>query len=75
MSGNVWEWCATRWTENYENYQKTESNDPQGDFPRVVRGGAFHNYVRPARCASRVWLDPHYSDWSLGGRVVVSPVF
>jgi formylglycine-generating enzyme required for sulfatase activity len=75
MSGNVWEWCATRWTENYENYQKTESNDPQGDFPRVVRGGAFLNDDRGARCAFRGRSNPHDSSRDQGFRVVVSPVF
>jgi len=44
MSGNVWEWCQTKWTENYQNYAKTEDNDPKGDSARVVRGGSFGSY-------------------------------
>jgi formylglycine-generating enzyme required for sulfatase activity len=40
LSGNVWEWCATEWKENYRDYK--ENNDLDEDVPRVVRGGAFH---------------------------------
>ncbi|MBN1998861.1 SUMF1/EgtB/PvdO family nonheme iron enzyme, partial [candidate division KSB1 bacterium] len=43
MAGNVWEWCRTKWCENYHNYdeyrQDRESQD--GTSRRVLRGGAF----------------------------------
>jgi formylglycine-generating enzyme required for sulfatase activity len=73
MSGNVWEWCATQWTDGYKGYQ--ENNQPEGNSPRVVRGGAFHYNGGFVRCAYRGWSYPYGWDWDLGFCVVVSPVF
>lgn len=75
MSGNVWEWCATQWTENYENYGKNEKNNLDGGAPRVARGGAFDVYERFVRCAFRNRNDPDNGDSNQGFRVVVSPFF
>ena len=36
MSGNVYEWCLTKWRENY---QAVEDNTTTGEDLRVVRGG------------------------------------
>ncbi|MGC9396221.1 MAG: SUMF1/EgtB/PvdO family nonheme iron enzyme [Anaerolineae bacterium] len=72
MSGNVWEWCATQWVDNYENYGKTEANGLEGDARRVVRGGAFNNNEWDARCACRHSRSPDLDDWNLGFRVVVA---
>lgn len=38
MSGNVWEWCATKWQDHYTY---PEDNDLAGDYRRVVRGGSW----------------------------------
>jgi formylglycine-generating enzyme required for sulfatase activity len=76
MSGNVWEWCATQWQENYAEYLEKENNKPEGNVDRrVVRGGAFLNSVRFVRCAFRLRYNPDYWYEYLGFRVVVSPVF
>jgi len=72
MSGNVWEWCQTKWTENYQNY--TEDNDPKGDSARVLRGGSFGDNEDDVRCAYRYWNNPDYGDWDQGVRVVLSPI-
>ena len=55
MSGNVLEWCATRWTENYEGYAGKEAvlQDPEGKTPRVFRGGGFGYIQWDLRCACR----------------------
>jgi formylglycine-generating enzyme required for sulfatase activity len=73
MSGNVWEWCATQWTGNYEGYK--ENNQPEGSDRRVVRGGAFYFDGSGARCAYRGRNLPDDGLRNQGFRVVVSPVF
>jgi len=73
LSGNVWEWCRTKWERDYENYQ--DDNDLAGGERRVLRGGSF-SYVRGrARSAYRGWYDPldRYDDG--GFRVVVAAPF
>jgi formylglycine-generating enzyme required for sulfatase activity len=56
MSGNVWEWCQTRWVDSYKDYDKgaRERESPEGDALRVVRGGAWLDLSGWfARCACR----------------------
>ena len=38
MSGNVWEWCRTKWREDYKG---KPDDAPEGAAARVLRGGAF----------------------------------
>ena len=40
MSGNVYDWCLTKWRDNYEI---AEDNTVEGNDRRVVRGGSFAN--------------------------------
>jgi hypothetical protein len=58
MSGNVWEWCANKY-----------SND-QGW--KVVRGGSFHYIQRFAACDYRDYYRPFYRDFNIGFRLVVA---
>lgn len=73
LSGNVWEWCQTRWVDNYENYVKTEDNGEEGESLRAVRGGAFGNEGL-VRCACRNWYGPNVVDGTQGFRVVAVPI-
>jgi formylglycine-generating enzyme required for sulfatase activity len=73
LSGNVWEWCRTKWEENYRDYQGDD--DLEGDERRVLRGGAFFNDESSVRCAFRDdWYFPNLRSWNFGFRVVASPV-
>jgi formylglycine-generating enzyme required for sulfatase activity len=72
LSGNVWEWCATKWTDDYQNYKPDD--DLKGDSRRVLRGGAFDDESRNVRCAYRNWFSPGYVDRYQGFRVCVAPV-
>ena len=74
MSGNVWEWCRTKWLDNYEGYEERADHDPEGTSGRVLRGGAFSYDRWGVRCASRDWSFPHFRYRLYGFRVVVSPV-
>jgi formylglycine-generating enzyme required for sulfatase activity len=73
LSGNVWEWCRTKWEENYRDYQGDD--DLEGDAPRVLRGGSFFYDDWYVRCASRsVRSSPDPRLRNYGFRVVASPV-
>jgi len=66
MSGNVWEWCATKWRKSYE---EPATEDPEGEASRVARGGSFADDRDAARCAFRGPHPPLVADANLGFRV------
>jgi formylglycine-generating enzyme required for sulfatase activity len=74
LSGNVFEWCATRWQEKYPLPKEEEWSDKylSGTSPRVWRGGAWVYYRLGVRCAYRDWYYPDVRVDSLGLRVVVA---
>ena len=72
MSGNVWEWCRTKWRVDYSS----QPDDAlEGTDIRVLRGGAFLDNAGLMRCASRIGDYPFgLRRWRYGFRVVASPV-
>ena len=73
LSGNVWEWCRTKWVDNYENYDKIKEREAlEGDDTRVLRGGSWRVGWSRVRCAGRDWGDPHDRNYDWGFRVCVS---
>jgi len=78
MAGNVWEWTATKWVDNYANYANVVDNDPTGGAgtgalrARVVRGGSCYNSPNSVRAAYRDWRTPDFRINFLGFRLVVA---
>jgi formylglycine-generating enzyme required for sulfatase activity len=71
LSGNVAEWCRTKWEGDYRGYRGDA--DVEGNDRRVLRGGAFSHNPVVVRCAYRRWNLPYVRGANDGFRVVVSP--
>ncbi len=69
LSGNVWEWCLTKWRSNYE---QPEDNVVDGISRRVIRGGAFYHDPQFSRSAHRSYNDPVVRNIHYGFRIVLS---
>ncbi len=60
MAGNVWEWTATQWVANYDNYLNVVYNNKEGDVIRTLRGGSWNYDDNDVRSASRGGYYPDY---------------
>ncbi len=73
MHGNVWEWCADTWHDNYQN--APDDGSIWGSLgikkARVLRGGSWSLQPDHLRSAYRNGLNPDYVDANIGFRVVV----
>jgi formylglycine-generating enzyme required for sulfatase activity/energy-coupling factor transporter ATP-binding protein EcfA2 len=81
MSGNVNEWCQTRWRNEakrdyplpYRPDDGRETVEGDNNVWRVIRGGSYYDDQKWLRCAFRGWYLPHHGSTYLGFRVVVVP--
>jgi formylglycine-generating enzyme required for sulfatase activity len=71
MHGNLWEWCADNWLEDYSasprdssSYQNTDSHY------RVARGGSWHEPPALCRSAARLRVLQADADEFTGFRVI-----
>ena len=80
MSGNVWEWCRTRWRDEKElEYPQPWADDGREKLEggnivwRVLRGGSWADSPTSLRCAYRDGYDPFSRYVNFGFRVCASP--
>ncbi len=71
MSGNVWEWCVSKWREDFKADQ--ENNSTEGEAGRVLRGGSFYNDGRNLRCSCCGGGTPDARYGLIGFRLVLAP--
>jgi formylglycine-generating enzyme required for sulfatase activity len=71
MHGNLWEWCADPWHENYEGVPVDGSAWEEGSNERyrLVRGGSWHETPDLCRSAVRLKLPYNEGDEMTGFRL------
>ncbi|NLF67759.1 MAG: SUMF1/EgtB/PvdO family nonheme iron enzyme [Candidatus Anammoximicrobium sp.] len=57
LSGNVWEWCATKWRDSCA---KPADGSPEGTASRIIRGGCYGNEPKYVCCGCRYWYVPRW---------------
>ena len=67
MLGNVWEWCADVWVNDYTERARASTAE-SASAPRVVRGGSWLSVALDVRAACRGYGGPSYRDNDLGFR-------
>ena len=74
MHGNVWEWCADNWHNNYNNAPTDESIWQEDDNKyRIVHGGSWYSKPEICRAANRIKYDSEGRVGCCGFRIVFSP--
>lgn len=72
MHGNVWEWTADWYGEDY--YAHSPVDDPRGPADgnvKVRRGGSWHTWPLYARCGFRNWNTPQTRYTLVGFRLLL----
>ncbi len=69
MHGNVWEWCADAWHDNYEGAPSDGSIWEKEKGQPVVRGGSWFLEARSVRAAYRGRNSHGYRSYNVGFRL------
>lgn len=71
MSGNVWEWCADWYADQYPGGNVTDPEGPVSGMERILRGGSYLFDARSSRSAIRFRQGPLDAGNDRGFRVAV----
>ncbi|MGW6117985.1 formylglycine-generating enzyme family protein [Nocardia sp. NPDC055165] len=72
MVGNVWEWCADRWSTDHPRGLVDNPRGPVDGTTRVLRGGSYlchDSYCNRYRVAARIHNEPDSTSGNTGFRV------
>lgn len=71
LHGNLWEWCADNWLDDYSSSPRDSSSYQSKDNRyRAVRGGSWHEPPDLCRSASRLKVLESEADEFMGFRLV-----
>ncbi|MSP50171.1 MAG: hypothetical protein EXQ95_12700, partial [Alphaproteobacteria bacterium] len=68
VSGNVREWCADAWRDDYAEPRTQEAVDGPSDARRVARGGSWVDFSQFLRSAFLFRGEPDLWDFVVGFR-------
>ena len=73
MHGNLWEWCADNWLDDYSSAPRDDSSYENRDSKyRVARGGSWHEPPTLCRSAARLRVLQSDAEEVLGFRVIAN---
>jgi formylglycine-generating enzyme required for sulfatase activity len=72
MAGNVWEWCADNWRNNYSSLSVEDNGENEHNQLGILRGGCWGCSAVDSRSSNRQKIDKNYASKTIGLRIIYS---